>query len=141
MAMTYHLANEVLGDKIQGKDVYIWLHTGDPGANGVANVAQLGGGNIVRKIMAFASAPSGESNAIDEQVIENTGASTWSGAEISAAQDIKFFSVWPHISQTPDDAFPMFMAEVADEKTTGSDGVTIGIGDLEIAIEVHVAES
>jgi len=138
MTMSYQRADATLNDALRGVATpHLWLHTGDPGAAGNANVAQIdpGGGDedIERKALAFASAPANHA-VNDERFVLNTGAVEWTGTEINAGENITHFSIW----SADTDGTPEFVSSVAVPKTTGSDGVRIGIGDLEVAIEVHI---
>lgn len=144
MAMTHHLADSVLEEHLYTGGAtpatpHLWLHKGDPGEAGTANVAQTDvPGNIVRKPIAFANAnaPSNTTHTTPHRSVFNTGEGTWSGAEIDSGETITHFTIW-----TASDGDLMFSAEVDTSKTTGSDGVTIAIGELEVALEVAVAKS
>ena len=132
MAMTHQLADTVLGEYLKGGATpHIWLHTGSPGTDGTANVAQTGvPANIVRKAVAFGDITNHPDN--DERRVLSSGLVEWSGAEIAAAQEIQYFSIWSAASE----GAVRFWAPVTTPKTTGSDGVSIAIGDLEVALEV-----
>src|SRR5690606_29716009 len=113
-------------------------HTGDPVAGATANVAQYddGGGNapIVLKEASFA-APSNHPTNTERRVLSNA-AIEWSGSEINAGQVITHFTIW-NGSDGPGTDMVLDIAAVDTPKTTGSDGVTIASGDLEVAITVH----
>jgi hypothetical protein len=137
MTMTYQRADDTLNAALRGVATpHLLLHVGDPGEDGTDNVAQTDvPANIVRKALTFGDAPANHA-VNDERFVLNTAAVEWSGAEIDAAQEITHFSIWDD-----DDAGatqPEFTAAVTTPKTTGSDGVRVAIGDLEVAIEVHV---
>jgi hypothetical protein len=137
MTMTYQRADDTLNAALRGAATpHLWLHTGDPGAAGTANVAQTDvPADIERKALVFGDAPANHA-VNDERYVLNTAAVEWSGAEIDTGQEITHFSIW----DDDDDGAtqPEFTAAVTTPKTTGSDGVRVAIGDLEVAIEVHV---
>lgn len=117
---------------------HVLLHTGDPGADGTANVAQYddGGGNapIVLKEASFA-APSNHPTNTERRVLSDADIE-WSGSEINAGQEITHFTIWDG-SDGPGTDTVLNIASVETPKTTGSDGVVIASGDLEVAITVH----
>ena len=113
-----------------GSGAYVQLHIGNPGAAGTANIAAKGGGNAPRKQAAFGSVGSHPSNT--ERRVLSSGAVSWAGTDIDAAQEITHISLWS--AATGGDVFDI--AALTTPKTTGSDGVTIDAGDLEIAIGV-----
>ena len=138
MTMSYQAADDVLNLKLRsGATPYILLHTGNPGADGTANIAQVDDGsggteNIARKAIVFGDAPASHAEN-DERFVKNTAVVEWSGAEIDPSQQITYFSIWDD-----DDAGatqPEFITATTP-KITGSDGVKIGIGDVEVAISV-----
>ncbi len=146
MSLTYQIANEILDAYLQLESVWIQLHVGDPGADGISNVAQVDDGmggteDIARKSISFGDAPVGETNDVDEQVIYSTSAVEWANTEIDAAQTITHFSLWPHASDEPPAADPLFIAELATPKIVGSDGANIVSGDAFVALQVYVKES
>ncbi len=137
MTMSYQRANDTLNAALRGGATpHLWLHTGDPGAAGTAAVAQqVGPANIERKELTFADAPANHA-VEDERFVLNTAAVEWAGAEITTGQNITHFSIWDD-----DDGGatqPEFIAAITTPKVTGSDGVRVAIGDLEVALEVHV---
>ncbi len=136
MTMTYQHADDVLNDNLKTADCYLWLHTGNPTATGMEEVAELSSADIVRKEITFGNdAENHPTN--DERRILNTTEVTWSGAEIDAGEAITHFSIWNHV--TSGSGQPLHIAEITDgPKTTGSDGVTVSIGDIEVAISVFV---
>ena len=111
---------------------HIWLHTGSPGADGTANVAQLSAADIARKPIAFGAIANHVTN--DERTILSDGAVEWTGAQIDASQEITHFSVWSALVA----GTVLQIAAVTANKTTGSDGVTIATEEIEIAITVFV---
>lgn len=134
MTMTYQLADNTLNAALRGTATpHLWLHIGAPGAAGDANVAQLVAANIVRKALVFGDVPANHAVNVERFVL-NTAATEWSGAEINDSQTITHFSIWGALSAGD----PIFISTVTTPKTTGSDGVRVGIGDLEVALEVYV---
>lgn len=133
MSMTYAQANAKLdGDLYTPATPFVMLHVGNPGADGVANEAQAAAGDIVRKAATFGQAVAGTG----EQISTTTAAIEWSGAEIAAGQEITYISVWD--ASTGGNV--KYITAVDTPKTTGSDGVTIPTGDLDVAIEVFAVE-
>lgn len=133
MSMTYQNADDCLTGKLRGEATpHLLLHTGNPGAEGTANIAQKpsSGGAIVRKSVTFAAPTSHPSNT--ERRVLSSGAVSWSGTEIDAGQQITHFSIWSASTAGQ----PEFISTVSQSKTTGSDGVTIASGDIEVAIGV-----
>ena len=61
---------------------YLQLHTGDPGANGTANVA----GNATRKAVSFGAAASG--------VIASDADIVWSTSEVDTSEDYTHWSLF-----------------------------------------------
>ncbi len=135
MTMAYQLADDTLNGALRGGATpHLWLHTGDPGEDGDANVAQTDvPADIVRKALTFGDAPANHA-VNDERFVLNTAAVEWSGAEIDDSQTITHFSIWDALSGGD----PIFISTITTPKTTGSDGVRVGIGDLEVASEVYV---
>ena len=132
MSMSAYRADATLNDALTGVATpYIQLHVGNPGAAGTSNIAQTGvPANIVRKSVDFGAVGNHATNV--ERRVLSTTLVEWSGAEIAAGQEISHFSIWD--AETNGDV--EFIAPVTTPKTTGSDGVTIAIGDIEVAIEV-----
>jgi hypothetical protein len=133
--MSYAKANAVLNAALYAPATpYVMLHVGDPGAAGPANEAQKPSeaGDIDRKAATFGEAAAGTG----EQVSTTTADIDWSGAEIATGQEITHFSIWD--AETAGDC--LFIAAVDTPKTTGSDGVTIATGDLEVALGVYAVE-
>lgn len=119
---------------IGGTGVYVQLHVGSPGAAGTGNVAQYddGGGNdpVVRKLVEFAAAENHGTNT--ERRSLSSSAVSWSGSEINSGQESTHFSIWSAETNGQCEV----IAAVDTPKETGSDGVTIDSGDLEVAITV-----
>jgi Fe-S cluster assembly scaffold protein SufB len=134
MSMTHQRADTTLTAALKGAATpHIWLHTGSPGADGTANVAQTSApANIVRKAIAFGAIGNHATNT--ERRVLSDGAVEWTGAQIASGQTITHFSIW-----SADTAGNVeFISTVAADKTTGSDGVTIATTDVEVAIGVFV---
>jgi type IV secretory pathway TrbL component len=70
--------------RISAANVYIKLHTGDPGANGTANAAT----ETTRKEVTFASASAGS--------IASDAAVTWTS--IAGSEDATYFTAWDNVS-------------------------------------------
>ncbi len=135
MSMSYSKANAVLDACLYTPATpYVMLHTGNPGADGTANEAQKpsAGGDIVRKAATFGEAVAGTG----EQVSATTADIIWSGAEIDTGQEISYFSIWD--AETNGNC--LFIATIDTPKTTGSDGVTMNSGDLDVALTVFAVE-
>jgi hypothetical protein len=134
MTMTHQRADTTLTAALKGASTpHIWLHTGSPGENGTSNVAQTDvPADIARKEIAFGDIANHATNT--ERRVLNTGAIEWTGAQIDSGQEITHFSIWSALTE----GSPEFISTVAAAKTTGSDGVTIAIGDVEVAISVFV---
>jgi len=126
-------ADVILNADLQNGTPYVMLHVGDPSYNGTANEAQKpsAAGDIARKAATFGAAANHAENT--ERTAVTTADIEWSGAEIDASQEITHFSVWD--AETAGNL--LHVAAVTTPKTTGSDGVTIATGDLEVAITVY----
>jgi hypothetical protein len=95
MTMSAARADATLEDALDigGTGVYVWLHTGSPGANGTANVAQTTApANIVRKLVEFAAVGNHPTNT-ERRSLSNS-AVEWTGAQIASGQEITHFSLW-----------------------------------------------
>lgn len=140
MSMSWARANDTLTAALAGGATpHILLHIGDPGPGATANVAQISLADIDRKAIAFGTAPAAHPTNEEQHVLNTAGAEPaveWTGAEIDAAQEITHFSIWSAATAGQVE----FIAAVATPKTTGSDGVRIGIGDIEVAIGVFAKE-
>lgn len=138
MTMTWQSAdNKLNGDLRNPATPHLWLHTGNPGSAGTANVAELSGSDIVRKPITFGDAPANHA-VNDERYVKNTAEVAWSGAEIDPGEAITHFSIWSGLSE----GTPLHISTITDgPKTTGSDGVTVSIGDIEVAISVFIKEA
>jgi hypothetical protein len=87
--LSSYLANKFLdavgnGTAYSAANVYIKLHTGDPGANGTANAAT----ETTRKEVTFAAASSG--------AIASDAAVTWTN--IAGTEDATYFTAWDNAS-------------------------------------------
>jgi hypothetical protein len=134
MTMSYQRADTTLNALLQNGTPHVWLHTGSPGENGTSNVAQTSvPANIVRKAATFGAAANHATNT-ERESKTITSAIEWTGAQIAASQEITHFSIWD--ASTSGNL--LFLSAVTTPKTTGSDGVTIAIGDLAVAISVFV---
>lgn len=133
MSMTHQRADTTLNAALRGGATpHLWLHIGNPGAAGTANVAQLSAANIVRKAVAF-NAPVNHGTNV-ERITLSSGAVTWTGVEITAGQTITHASIWSALAA----GVPEFISTVAVSKMVGSDGVVVNAGEIEIAIGVFV---
>lgn len=131
MAMSYEQANIELDEDLQGGTPHLMLHTGDPGNLGDDNEALLGTADIARKAATMGTAVA--STTATEQLSQNTAAVEWAGTEIDSAQEITHFSIWDATTT----GNVLYIATIETSKTTGSDGVTVGTSDLEVAISVY----
>ena len=128
MSMTHQRADTTLTAALKGGATpHVWLHTGSPGADGTANVAQDSAANIVRKSVTFGTIGNHATNI--ERTVLNSSQVAWASGEIDAAQTITHFSIWSALTN----GSPEFIGAVAVQKVTGSDGVVIAVGDLEVA--------
>ena len=131
MAMGYVNANAKLDADLNGGSPHLMLHTGDPGNTGTANEALVGTADIARKPVTMGTAVA--STTATEQIAKNSAAVEWAGTEIDAAQSITHFTVWNATTA----GSVLYIATIQTSKTTGSDGVTVGTSDLEVAISVY----
>ena len=132
MAMSAANADAKLNADLRGQATpHLWLHTGDPGAAGTANVAEYDGDPIARKPVAF-DAPENHPSNVERRILSSVDVE-WTGAEIDPGQTITHFSIWS--AATGGDC--LYIAPVAEPKIVGSDGVTVPVGELEVAIGVY----
>ncbi len=98
-------------------NIWIQLHTGDPGAAGTANVA----GNATRKDLtaAMGTASGG--------AITNTSAITWTTSEVDTSEDYTHISYWTASSAGTFLASGLMTANAV----TVGDEFTIPVGDLD----------
>ena len=133
MGMSHQRADATLNLALRnGATPHLWLHTGNPGAAGTANVAQIAAANIVRKPITF-NAPENHPTNVERRVL-SAAAVVWLGTEITATQNITHISIWSAASG----GVPEFINAVTVAKIVGSDGVTIDPATVEAAIGVHV---
>lgn len=133
MSMSASHADTVLSAALNSPATpYVQLHTGDPGAAGTANVAVVDSTDPApRKAVAF-SAPGNHPSNIELRVV-STAEMEWLSNEIDPGQTITHFSIWS--AATGGDC--LYIAPVAEPKIVGSDGVTVPVGELEVAIGVY----
>ena len=98
-------------------NIWIQLHTADPGASGTTAVA----GNATRKDLtaAMGTAASG--------AITNTSAITWTTGEVDTSEDYTHWSLW---DASTSGTFLLSGLMTANAVTTG-DEFTIPVGDLD----------
>lgn len=101
-------------------NIYIQLHTADPGASGTTAVA----GNATRKDLtaAMGTAASG--------AITNTAAITWTTGEVDTSED---YTHWALFDASSAGNFLLSGTMTANAVTVG-DEFTIPIGDLDITL-------
>jgi len=129
--MSHQRADATLTSALKGGATpHVWLHIGNPGAAGNLNVAQSDTSDIVRKPVAFGTIGNHPTNT--ERRVLSSSKVEWIAGQIDHSQEITHFSIWSALTN----GTPEFVAAVATPKTTGSDGVIIEIGDLEVAIGV-----
>ena len=131
MALSFEEANILLDAKLKNGTPHLMLHTGDPANDGDENEAQVGTVDIARKPVTMGTAVA--STTATEQIAKNTAAVEWAGTEIDSAQSITHFSIWDATTA----GNVLHIATITTSKTTGSDGVTVGTSDLEVAISVY----
>jgi len=131
MSMSYEKANTILNADLRDGSPHLMLHTGDPGNAGTANGAQVGTADIARKPVTMGTAVA--STTATEQISENTADVSWAGTEIDSGQSISHFTIWDATTA----GNVLYIATIQTAKTTGSDGVTVSAGDLEVAISVY----
>lgn len=131
MSMSFENANILLDADLQGGTPHLMLHTGDPAEDGDENAALVGTADIARKPATMGTAVA--STTATEQISKNTASLEWAGTEIDAAQEITHFSLWDATTV----GNVLYIATITTSKTTGSDGVSVGTSDLEVAIEVY----
>jgi hypothetical protein len=132
MTMSYAAAVAKLDEDLANGTPYLMLHIGSPGADGTANEAQKpsAAGDIVRKALSMAAAGAHATN--DEASSVSDAAVSWAGADIATGQEISYATIWD--AESAGNLLHIFA--ITTPKTTGSDGVTVPAGDLEVAISV-----
>ena len=93
-------------------NVYVKLHTGDPGANGTANAAT----ETTRKEVTFAAASGG--------AIASDAAVTWTN--IAGSEDATYFTAWDNVSA----GNFLFSGTITGNAYTAGDTYTIPSGSL-----------
>ena len=121
--LSAYLANKFLdavgnGTAYSAANVYIKLHTGDPGANGTANAAT----ETTRKEVTFASASAG--------AIASDAAVTWTN--IAGSQDATFFTAWDNVSA----GNFLFSGSITGNAYIAGDTYTIPSGSLTASLTV-----
>jgi hypothetical protein len=121
--LSAYLANKFLdavgnGTAYSAANVYIKLHTGDPGANGTANAAT----ETTRKEVTFASASAG--------AIASDAAVTWTN--IAGSQDATFFTAWDNLSA----GNFLFSGTITGNAYIAGDTYTIPSGSLTASLTV-----
>ena len=99
-------------------ELWIQLHTGDPGSAGTANIA----GNATRKQVSSGS-PSGGAMA-------NDAALTWSAGEVDTSEDYTHWSGW---TASTAGTFIISGLVTANAVTVG-DQFEIAVGDLDVTL-------
>jgi len=115
--LSSYLANKFLdavgnATAYSAANVYIKLHTGDPGANGTANAAT----ETTRKEVTFAAASGG--------AIASDVAVTWTN--ISGSEDASYFTAWDNASA----GNFLFSGTITGNAYTAGDTYTIPSGSL-----------
>jgi hypothetical protein len=127
----------VLDADLKDGTPHLTLHTANPGNQGTNNLAVQPGTTdaIVRMSLDMGTAT--KSTTATEHLSESVAEVTWTGGEIDAGQYITHFSIWNHLSS----GTALYISAVDTSKTTGSDGVVVSTGDLEVAIGVYAVAS
>ena len=115
--LSSYLANKFLdavgnATAYSAANVYVKLHTGDPGANGTANAAT----ETTRKEVTFAAASSG--------AIASDAAVTWTN--IAGSEDASYFTAWDNASA----GNFLFSGTITGNAYTAGDTYTIPSGSL-----------
>lgn len=101
-------------------NIWIQLHTGDPGAAGTANVA----GNATRKDLTAAM------GTVSGGAVSNTSAITWTAGEVDTSED---YTHWSIFDASTAGTFICSGLMTANAVTVG-DEFTIPIGDLDLTL-------
>lgn len=99
-------------------EVWIKLHTGDPGAAGTSNAA----GNTTRQQASFGAGSGG--------AMSNDAAITWTS--VSTSEDYTHFSAW---SASTGGTF-RFSGTMTANAVTAGDTFTVPIGDLDLTFTI-----
>ena len=115
--LSSYLANKFLdavgnATAYSAANVYVKLHTGDPGANGTANAAT----ETTRKEVTFAAASGG--------TIASDAAVTWTN--IAGSEDASYFTAWDNASA----GNFLFSGTITGNAYTAGDTYTIPSGSL-----------
>lgn len=115
--LSSYLANKFLdavgnATAYSAANVYVKLHTGDPGANGTANAAT----ETTRKEVTFAAASGG--------AITSDAAVTWTN--IAGSEDATYFTAWDNASA----GNFLFSGTITGNAYTAGDTYTIPSGSL-----------
>jgi hypothetical protein len=121
--LSSYLANKFLdavgnATAYSAANVYVKLHTGDPGANGTANAAT----ETTRKEVTFAAASGG--------AIASDAAVTWTS--IAGSQDATYFTAWDNISA----GNFLFSGTITGNAYIAGDTYTIPSGSLTASLTV-----
>jgi hypothetical protein len=121
--LSAYLANKFLdavgnGTAYSAANIYIKLHTGNPGANGTANAAT----ETTRKEVTFASASAG--------AIASDAAVTWTN--IAGSEDATYFTAWDNLSA----GNFLFSGSITGNAYIAGDTYTIPSGSLTASLTV-----
>jgi hypothetical protein len=119
--LSSYLANKFLdavgnATAYSAANVYVKLHTGDPGANGTANAAT----ETTRKEVTFAAASGG--------AITSDAAVTWTN--IAGSEDASYFTAWDNASA----GNFLFSGTITGNAYTAGDTYTIPSGQLSASL-------
>lgn len=99
-------------------NVYVKLHTADPGANGTANPAT----ETTRKVVSFAASSSAS--------LASDAAITWTN--IAGSQDATYFTAWDSLTT----GNFLFSGTITGNPYTAGDTYTIPSGSLTVSLTV-----
>jgi hypothetical protein len=119
--LSNYLANKFLdavgnATAYSSANVYVKLHIGDPGANGIANAAT----ETTRKSVSFSAASTGGLTSDADVSWEN----------IAGSEDATFFTVWDNLTA----GNFLFSGTVAGNAYTAGDTFTIPSGSLTVSL-------
>lgn len=124
MSLSNFLETEILDHVFGGAaytaptNIYVKLHTGDPGEDGTGNAA----GETTRQEVTFGAASAG--------VISNDGEVQWT--TVSDAETYTHVSLWDH--ETAGNC--LGSGALAESKVVSAgDTFTIGVGDLDVTLD------
>lgn len=98
-------------------NVYMKLHTGDPGDAGTSNAAT----ETTRQSVSFGAASGG--------TISNDAQIQWTN--VAGSEDYTHFSLWDHVSA----GNCLFTGTITANAVTAGDTFTIATGDLDLTID------